>query len=166
MKFSVVAAVAACAAVATAQRIEVITPTKGSIWNVGEEVFIEWRGNCDPLGKAVAIELRTGPAENTRFIAPLGTLDCSGANATEAKTRHSFVLSADVPTDLYSLTIQTTPEPTYTNQFNIVNKKSTPPPPATTTATEQPKPTGAASSMMAKTGAVAAAALAAAAYLF
>ncbi|KAG0269053.1 hypothetical protein DFQ27_004985 [Actinomortierella ambigua] len=167
MKFSIVAAVAACAAVASAQTIAISQPTKGSIWTVGEKAFIEWGNRCDgsgPAAQQVKIDLKTGDANNTRFVASLGTLDCSSkANST----RYEFLFQEDVQSGMYSLTIQTIP-PSYTNPFEIVNKKSATPPPTASTppAAEKPVPTGAASSMLVKTGSVAAAALAAAAYLF
>ncbi|KAG0222464.1 hypothetical protein BGW42_006597 [Actinomortierella wolfii] len=165
MKFAAVALASAFAAVATADLLQINTPTKGSTWTVGKSEFIAWTGDCasmGPNGKNVSIELLSGPAESVIFEAALGTLDCTNPSVN----RHTLTLPEDTKSGEYSIRIQTVPV-SYTNPFQI-NGKAAPAPsaPATTTAAEKPAPTGAASSVMAKTGAVAAAALAAAAYLF
>ncbi|KAF9358973.1 hypothetical protein BGX34_008621 [Mortierella sp. NVP85] len=134
MKFLAAVAVAAVAAVANAQQIQINNPTEGTTWTVGEKGYISWTGNCASQGKnatAVAIELVNGPSSAVRFAAEVGTLDCSGPVLS------LFVTVPDVASGPYSLRVLTTPQPSYSTPFQIINAAK-PAPVATTPGTTAP----------------------------
>ncbi|KAK3816400.1 MAG: hypothetical protein J3Q66DRAFT_342407 [Benniella sp.] len=118
MKFLAAVAVAAIAAVANAQQIQINNPTEGTTWTVGDKGYISWTGNCASQGKnatAVGIELVNGPSSAVRFAAEVGKLDCSGPVLS------LFVTVPDVPSGPYSLRVLTTPQPSYSTPFQINN---------------------------------------------
>ncbi|KAK3807760.1 MAG: hypothetical protein J3Q66DRAFT_417911 [Benniella sp.] len=95
-------------------------PTMGTTWKVGENVFLQWKGNCasmgNPAAKAVDVNLMTGPDTALRFVARLASIDCTGTN-----TRKGFMIPADVvrETGTYSLQVLTEPQPSYSSVFSI-----------------------------------------------
>ncbi|GJJ72707.1 hypothetical protein EMPS_05065 [Entomortierella parvispora] len=94
-------------------------PTLGTTWKVGDEVFLQWKGNCASMGpaaKSVDVNLMTGPDTALRFVAKLASIDCSGTN-----TRKSFVIPAsDIPqSGKYSLQVLTSPRTSYSNIFTM-----------------------------------------------
>ncbi|KAF9091277.1 hypothetical protein BGX29_007808 [Mortierella sp. GBA35] len=142
MKFITSLAVAATtvAAFASAQSIAINDPNVGGIWRAGQDNYMMWGGSCKSLGvaaKNVTVQLMTGPAEAIRFIAELGTLDCS----SEASVNKQIKLPEDIePGNGYSLRVLTTP-PSYSNIFSVVNPKAATPPPATAAPAPAPSTT-------------------------
>ncbi|KAF9359964.1 hypothetical protein BGX34_008025, partial [Mortierella sp. NVP85] len=92
----------------------------GTTWKVGENVFLQWKGNCasmgNPAAKAVDVNLMTGPDTALRFVARLASIDC-----TDTNTRKEFMIPTDVvrETGNNSLQVQTEPQPSYSNVFSI-----------------------------------------------
>ncbi|KAG0251532.1 hypothetical protein BG011_007533 [Mortierella polycephala] len=164
MKFITTIAIASTfVAAATAQRIAIYNPTVGSQWTVGKLEFLGWTGNCAGMGndsRTVGVELVEGPADFVRFVADLGTIDCSGA-----VTKADITVDSTVKGGEYSIRVKTSPEDSYSNAFTINNAGSpaapSSAPPAPTTGVDK-KPDSAASSLaisslLALTGAAAAA---------
>ncbi|KAG0234644.1 hypothetical protein B0O80DRAFT_424102 [Mortierella sp. GBAus27b] len=107
------------AAIVQGDMLSVSNPTKGTTWNVGESVFLQWNGNCASMGKLaknVDVNLMTGPETALRFVAKLSSIDCSGSN-----TRKEFAIPADMvrAPGQYSLQVQTEPQPSYSNIFSV-----------------------------------------------
>ncbi|KAG0199868.1 hypothetical protein BGX28_006918 [Mortierella sp. GBA30] len=135
MKFiSTLAVASTIAALASAQSIQINNPTVGSTWTVGSASnYLGWTGSCAGLGNsstAVDVQLVNGPSTSVRFVASLGTINCSGNNARADITVPGTIVSGD-----YSLRVMTNPE-SYSNQFTIVNAAS----PAVPSATSAPAP--------------------------
>ncbi|KAG0197099.1 hypothetical protein BGX28_009382 [Mortierella sp. GBA30] len=133
MKFlAILAILASLAAAATAQTLAINNPTTGTVWTVGQPSFVGWTGNCTALGAQasnVSVELVNGPSTAVRFVADLGTLDCSGSN-----TRANVVVPNTVDTGTYSVRVLTNPN-SYSPQFEVIN------PNRTTTSTTAPAST-------------------------
>ncbi|KAG0360568.1 hypothetical protein BGZ54_009485 [Gamsiella multidivaricata] len=160
MKFISALAVAATAiAVSSAQSIQISNPITGSQWTAGNTEFLQWSGNCASMGNsshAVPVELVDGPSTAVRFVAALGTIDCSGNT-----TRANIAVPTTVSSGVYSIRVVTTPQTSYSTTFQINNPTSAP---ASTTAAPPAaadKPSSASSllagSLFALTGAAAAA---------
>ncbi|KAF9974254.1 hypothetical protein BGZ73_002399 [Actinomortierella ambigua] len=104
----------------SADMLQISNPTQGTVWKVGDTVFLQWSGNCASMGTTSAhmvdVNLMTGDPSALRFVAKLAEIDCSGAN-----TRKEFVIPADVVRESgkYSLSVQTTPALSYSNVFTI-----------------------------------------------
>ncbi|KAG0090863.1 hypothetical protein BGZ93_003384 [Podila epicladia] len=116
MKFITAIAVAAVAAVASAQRIQFSTPTKGSVWTVGKSEYVAWSGNCANLGAAgknTTVKIVFGPAESVMFKENLGMIDCTGSVVSTYLT-----VPANIETGTYSLQADTNPI-SYSPAFTI-----------------------------------------------
>ncbi|KAG0224223.1 hypothetical protein BGW42_005283 [Actinomortierella wolfii] len=104
----------------SADMLQISNPTQGTVWKVGEIVFLQWSGNCASMGTTAAhqvdVNLMTGDPSALRFVAKLAEIDCSGSN-----TRKEFVIPADVVRESgkYSLSVQTAPALSYSNVFTI-----------------------------------------------
>ncbi|KAF9571726.1 hypothetical protein EC968_000244 [Mortierella alpina] len=117
-------AVASVVAVASAQTLQINNPTEGTVWNVGEKNFVGWTNNCASMGnssRAVKIELVEGPATAVRYVADVGTLDCSGS-----ETRADATVPDTVKTGKYSIRVLTLPQNSYSPAFQVNNPKSQP----------------------------------------
>lgn len=146
MKITAAAAlVASMAAVASADMLAISNPTKGSVWAVGDSVFLMWSGNCASMGAAsknVTVDFVQGPSGQVHFVNSLGLIDCSGSNV-----RSDYTVPTLTP-GLYSIRVNTVPQPSYTNEFQINGAGGVAPPPSAapqasaTTAPSNPKPTG------------------------
>lgn len=110
-------------ALAQADMLSLSNPTSGTIWKVGDTVFLQWKGNCasmgSPAAKMVDVNLMSGPSTALRFVAKLASIDCSNTN-----TRKEFTIPADLAKlvkkeDDYSLQVQTEPQPSYSPTFKI-----------------------------------------------
>ncbi|KAF9294906.1 hypothetical protein BKA57DRAFT_323209 [Linnemannia elongata] len=110
-------------AFAQADMLSLSNPTSGTIWKVGDTVFLQWKGNCasmgSPAAKSVDVNLMSGPSTALRFVAKLASIDCSNTN-----TRKEFTIPADLAKlvkkdDDYSLQVQTEPQPSYSPTFKI-----------------------------------------------
>ncbi|KAF9921863.1 hypothetical protein FBU30_008083 [Linnemannia zychae] len=140
MKFITSLAVVALAAVVSAQNIAINDPNLGGQWKAGANNYLRWSGTCKALGPAaknVTVSLMTGPADRIRFVAELGTIDCSD----EANVSTQKMIPADQEPGKYSLQINTNPI-SYSNIFDIVNPNAAPstPAPAPQPATQTPAP--------------------------
>ena len=101
--------------------------------------FVGWTGNCASMGaqaKNVTVILNTGPSEAVRYVATLGTLDCSGSS-----TRTDLTVPLTVNSGTYSIVVRSQPELSYTNMFTI-NNPSSPAPEPTTPVTPPASGTG------------------------
>ncbi|KAK3831834.1 MAG: hypothetical protein JOS17DRAFT_133190 [Linnemannia elongata] len=143
MKF--IAAALALAAVASAQ-IQLSDPTEGTIWKVGVPQYVRWTGNCAAMGaagKAVSVEIINGPSGNVKFVADLGTIDCtSTTNTSTSLTVPAKTNNGPFESGTYALRVNTNPIQ-YTTNFIINNPDAPPPstpssttPPATTPSTK------------------------------
>ncbi|KAF9142268.1 hypothetical protein BG015_000987 [Linnemannia schmuckeri] len=117
------ATLASMMAFAQADMLSLSNPTSGTIWKVGDTVFLQWKGNCasmgSPAAKTVDVNLMSGPSTALRFVAKLASIDCSNTN-----TRKEFTIPADLAKlvkkdDDYSLQVQTEPQPSYSPTFKI-----------------------------------------------
>ncbi|KAG0305287.1 hypothetical protein BGZ97_001159 [Linnemannia gamsii] len=134
MKFSTTLLVAATtlAAYVNADMLQINNPTAGTVWTAGVSNFVGWTGNCASMGataKNVTVILNTGPSEAVRYVATLGTLDCSGSS-----TRTDLTVPLTVSSGTYSIVVRTDPQLSYTNMFTINNPSS----PATETPPTSP----------------------------
>ncbi|KAF9173139.1 hypothetical protein BGX21_009209 [Mortierella sp. AD011] len=125
MKFTttLLAATATLAAFVNADMLQINNPTAGTVWTAGVSNFVGWSGNCASMGtsaKNVTVILNTGPSEAVRYVATLGTLDCSGTN-----TRTDLTVPLTIPSGTYSIVVRTDPELSYTNMFTIKNPSDT-----------------------------------------
>lgn len=103
----------------SADMLQINNPTDGTEWKTGVPNFVGWTGNCASMGndsKTVKIDLVNGPSTAVRYIATLGTLDCSGSN-----TRADMTVPSTVPSGTYAIVIRTAPQQSYTNAFKIEN---------------------------------------------
>ncbi|KAF8982021.1 hypothetical protein BGZ46_001922 [Entomortierella lignicola] len=121
MKFITAITLSAAALVATvsADMLQLNNPTDGTIWKTGIPNFVGWSGNCASMGidsKAVKVDLVNGPATAVRYVATLGTLDCSGTN-----TRADMIVPSTVTSGQYAIVVRTSPQQSYTNSFQIDN---------------------------------------------
>lgn len=117
------ATLASMMTLAQADMLSLSNPTSGTIWKVGDTVFLQWKGNCasmgSPAAKTVDVNLMSGPSTALRFVAKLASIDCSNTN-----TRKEFTIPADLAKlvkkdDDYSLQVQTEPQPSYSPTFKI-----------------------------------------------
>ncbi|KAF9906611.1 hypothetical protein BX616_000669, partial [Lobosporangium transversale] len=93
-----------------------------TVWTAGVPNFVSWSGNCASMGgaaKNVTVILNTGPSEAVRYVATLGSLDCSGTI-----TRTDLTVPLDIPSGSYSIVVRTDPQLSYTNIFKINNPSS------------------------------------------
>ncbi|KAG0285323.1 hypothetical protein BGZ96_010391 [Linnemannia gamsii] len=158
MKFSTTLLVAATtlAAYVHADMLQINNPTAGTVWTAGVSNFVGWTGNCASMGAAaknVTVILNTGPSDAVRYVATLGTLDCSGSS-----TRTDLTVPTSVSSGTYSIVVRTDPQLSYTNMFTINNPSSpaieTPPTSPTTPGTGgETTPGGAGAGTGAGTGA-------------
>ncbi|KAG0272831.1 hypothetical protein BGZ96_005176, partial [Linnemannia gamsii] len=84
MKATTLITAAAFIMVSSAE-IQISDPTMGSIWRTGTQGYVRWTGNCASMGSAgrtVTVDLIQGPADATRFVASLGTIDCTSSTNT------------------------------------------------------------------------------------
>ncbi|KAF9937525.1 hypothetical protein BGZ67_001202 [Mortierella alpina] len=124
MKFttSLLVAATALAASVSADMIQINNPTAGTVWTAGVANFVGWTGNCASMGegaKNVTVILNTGPSEAVRYVATLGTLDCSSSS-----TRTDLTVPLSVASGTYSIVVRTDPQLSYTNMFTINNPQS------------------------------------------
>ncbi|KAG0214294.1 hypothetical protein BGX28_002402 [Mortierella sp. GBA30] len=143
MKFttSLIVAAASLAASVSADMIQINNPTAGTVWTAGVSNFVGWTGNCASMGEAaknVTVILNTGPSEAVRYVATLGTLDCSASS-----TRTDLTVPLTITSGTYSIVVRTDPQLSYTNMFTINNPQSPAAPPASTPpqAPSAPAPT-------------------------
>ncbi|KAF9927313.1 hypothetical protein FBU30_003342 [Linnemannia zychae] len=107
-----------------ADMLQINNPTAGTVWTAGVSNFVGWTGNCASMGAAaknVTVILNTGPSEAVRYVATLGTLDCSGSS-----TRTDLTVPLTVSSGTYSIVVRTDPQLSYTNMFTINNPAETP----------------------------------------
>ncbi|KAK3821136.1 MAG: hypothetical protein J3Q66DRAFT_386053 [Benniella sp.] len=119
MKFLAVGAVAASSlvAMASADLLQMHSPYPGTVWTAGENMTVSWFGNCKKMGKVgrkVPVDLVTGPASAVRYVATLGHINCAGTNINA-----KFVIPVDIDNGPYALIVRTTPQPSYTDTFQI-----------------------------------------------
>ncbi|KAG9062629.1 hypothetical protein KI688_004931 [Linnemannia hyalina] len=141
MKF--IAAALTLAAVASAQ-IQLSDPTEGTVWKVGVAQYVRWTGNCAAMGaagKAVTVEVVNGPAGNVKFIANIGTIDCtSTTNTSTSLTVPPQTNNGPFVSGTYALRVNADPIQ-YTTNF-IINNPDAPAasagPSATTPSTTEP----------------------------
>ncbi|KAF9948189.1 hypothetical protein BGZ72_009863 [Mortierella alpina] len=142
MKFttSLLVAATTLAASVSADMIQINNPTAGTVWTAGVANFVGWTGNCASMGEAaknVTVILNTGPSEAVRYVATLGTLDCSSSS-----TRTDLTVPLSVASGTYSIVVRTDPQLSYTNMFTINNPQSPAVPEAPTApAPSDPAPT-------------------------
>ncbi|KAF9896919.1 hypothetical protein BX616_006499 [Lobosporangium transversale] len=141
MKFIAVAAAAASLAAVSAQKIAINNPIDGTVWTSGQTGYIAWTGNCASMGNAshaVDIHLVNGPSNAVRYVTTLGSLDCSGAISST-----TIPIPSNVTSGVYSLRVLTTPDNSYSSQFQLNNPASPAVPTGgpTTTGGQQPLPT-------------------------
>ncbi|KAF9573187.1 hypothetical protein EC968_008929 [Mortierella alpina] len=134
MKFttSLLVAATTLAASVSADMIQINNPTAGTVWTAGVANFVGWTGNCASMGEAaknVTVILNTGPSEAVRYVATLGTLDCSSSS-----TRTDLTVPLSVASGTYSIVVRTDPQLSYTNMFTINNPQSPAVPETPTTA--------------------------------
>ncbi|KAF9150269.1 hypothetical protein BG015_007923 [Linnemannia schmuckeri] len=140
MKFIAVAL--ALAAVASAQ-IQLSDPTEGTVWKVGVPQYVRWTGNCAAMGaagKAVKVEIVNGPSGNVKFVADLGTIDCTSAtNTSTTLTVPTKTNNGPFESGTYALRVNADPIQ-YTTNFIINNPEapSTAPPAVTTPPSTEP----------------------------
>jgi len=99
--------------------LQINNPTDGTVWKTSFPSFVGWSGNCASMGndsKAVKVDLVNGPPSTVRYVATLGTLDCSGSN-----TRADMTIPSTVPSGQYAIVVRTFPQQSYTNSFQIDN---------------------------------------------
>ncbi|KAF9086487.1 hypothetical protein BGX29_008348 [Mortierella sp. GBA35] len=119
-------AAAVLAGVVSADMLQINNPTEGTVWKTGMPNFVGWTGNCASMGndsKAVKVDLVNGPSTAVRYVATLGTLDCSGSN-----TRADMTVPSTVASGQYSIVVRTAPDQSYTNSFQIDNPSQPAPP--------------------------------------
>ncbi|KAI1320103.1 hypothetical protein EDD11_002075 [Mortierella claussenii] len=121
MKFTTTlfAATMTLAAFVNADMLQINNPTDGTVWTAGVSNFVGWTGNCASMGAAaknVTVILNTGPSEAVRYVATLGTLDCSGSS-----TRTDLTVPLTISSGTYSIVVRTDPQLSYTNMFTINN---------------------------------------------
>ncbi|KAF9112211.1 hypothetical protein BGX27_003766 [Mortierella sp. AM989] len=121
MKFSTAITLSAAALVVSvsADMLQINNPTDGTVWKTGVPNFVGWTGNCASMGndsKAVKVDLINGPSTAVRYVATLGTLDCSGSN-----TRADMTVPSTVASGEYAIVVRTSPQQSYTNSFQIDN---------------------------------------------
>ncbi|KAG0214117.1 hypothetical protein BGX28_002633 [Mortierella sp. GBA30] len=137
MKFlAVTISAAALFSVVSADMLQINNPTEGTEWKTDVPNFVGWTGNCASMGpdaKTVKVDLVNGPSNAVRYVATLGTLDCSGSNTRADMTVPSTVASGD-----YAIVIRTAPQQSYTNSFKINNPSQ--PAPANPTSPSSPAP--------------------------
>ncbi|KAG0365961.1 hypothetical protein BGX24_003891 [Mortierella sp. AD032] len=138
MKFSTTLLVAATtlAAYVNADMLQINNPTAGTVWTAGVSNFVGWTGNCASMGEAaknVTVILNTGPSDAVRYVATLGTLDCSGSS-----TRTDLTVPLTVTSGTYSIVVRTDPQLSYTNMFTINNPAEAPATPTSPTTGETP----------------------------
>ncbi|KAF9128305.1 hypothetical protein BGW39_005177 [Mortierella sp. 14UC] len=126
MKFSTTLLVATTtlAAYVHADMLQINNPTAGTVWTAGVSNFVGWTGNCASMGAAaknVTVILNTGPSDAVRYVATLGTLDCSGSS-----TRTDLTVPLTVTSGTYSIVVRTDPQLSYTNMFTITNPAEAP----------------------------------------
>ncbi|KAF9903151.1 hypothetical protein EC991_004134 [Linnemannia zychae] len=126
MKFttSLLVAATTLAAYAHADMLQINNPTAGTVWTAGVSNFVGWTGNCASMGAAaknVTVILNTGPSDAVRYVATLGTLDCSGSS-----TRTDLTVPLTVTSGTYSIVVRTDPQLSYTNMFTINNPTEAP----------------------------------------
>ncbi|KAH7046144.1 hypothetical protein BKA57DRAFT_465816 [Linnemannia elongata] len=105
--------------VVSADMLQINNPTDGTVWKTGVPNFVGWTGNCASMGndaKAVKVDLVNGPSTAVRYVATLGTLDCSGSN-----TRADMTVPSTVASGEYAIVVRTSPQQSYTNAFKIEN---------------------------------------------
>ncbi|KAF9148932.1 hypothetical protein BG015_009296 [Linnemannia schmuckeri] len=105
--------------VVSADMLQINNPTDGTVWKTGVPNFVGWTGNCASMGndsKAVKVDLVNGPSTAVRYVATLGTLDCSGSN-----TRADMTVPSTVASGEYAIVVRTSPQQSYTNGFKIEN---------------------------------------------
>ncbi|KAF9114302.1 hypothetical protein BGX27_011203 [Mortierella sp. AM989] len=124
MKFTttLLAVTATLATVVNADMLQINNPTAGTVWTAGVSNFVGWTGNCASMGAAaknVTVILNTGPSDAVRYVATLGTLDCSGSS-----TRTDLTVPTTIASGTYSIVVRTDPELSYTNMFTINNPSS------------------------------------------
>ncbi|KAF8938814.1 hypothetical protein EDD21DRAFT_422811 [Dissophora ornata] len=124
MKFTAtfLAAAITLAANVNADMLQINNPTAGTVWTAGVSNFVGWTGNCASMGataKNVTVILNTGPSDAVRYVATLGTLDCSGSS-----TRTDLTVPLSIATGTYSIVVRTDPQLSYTNMFTINNPSS------------------------------------------
>ncbi|KAF9209812.1 hypothetical protein BGZ59_009945 [Podila verticillata] len=138
MKFVIAAVASTLLAVASADMLQINNPTNGTNWITGVPNFVGWTGNCASMGndsKAVKVDLVNGPANAVRYVATLGTLDCSGANTRADMTVPNTVVSGE-----YSIVVRTSPQQSYTNSFKINNPAAPEPAAPAPPSSGQPAP--------------------------
>jgi len=131
---------ATLATFATADMLKINNPTDGTVWTTDVPNFVGWEGNCASMGNdsnAVKVDLVNGPSTAVRYVATLGTLDCSGSN-----TRADMSVPGSVVSGQYAIVVRTSPEQSYTNSFQINNPSSPAPPAAPTPAAPPAAGTG------------------------
>ncbi|KAG0292824.1 hypothetical protein BGZ96_003595 [Linnemannia gamsii] len=122
--------------IVSADMLQINNPTDGTEWKTGVPNFVGWTGNCASMGndsKAVKVDLVNGPSTAVRYIATLGTLDCSGSN-----TRADMTVPSTVASGTYAIVIRTAPQQSYTNAFKIENPSQPAAPAAPGTNPSQP----------------------------
>ncbi|KAF9170857.1 hypothetical protein BGX21_003145 [Mortierella sp. AD011] len=121
MKFitAITLSTAALVATASADMLQINNPTNGTEWTTNVPGFVGWNGNCASMGKSakiVKVDLVDGPSTAVRYVATLGTLDCSGTN-----TRADMTVPDTVPSGQYAIVVRTSPAQSYTSSFRINN---------------------------------------------
>ncbi|KAF9584460.1 hypothetical protein BGW38_006381 [Lunasporangiospora selenospora] len=123
-------------AAVSADMLQINNPTDGTDWKTGLSNFVGWTGNCASMGndsKSVKVDLVNGPPTAVRYVATLGTLDCSGSN-----TRADMIVPSTVASGQYAIVVRTSPQQSYTNTFQIVNPSQPGQTPAGTPGTTVP----------------------------
>ncbi|KAG0239296.1 hypothetical protein BGX31_002861 [Mortierella sp. GBA43] len=109
---------------ASADMLQINNPTDGTVWKTGVSNFVGWSGNCASMeneSKMVKVDLVNGPSTAVRYVATLGTLDCSGSN-----TRADMTVPNTVPSGQYAIVVRTSPQQSYTNSFRIESPSTSP----------------------------------------
>ncbi|KAF9904681.1 hypothetical protein EC991_002428 [Linnemannia zychae] len=140
--FIVAIAFSAAALVGTvsADMLQINNPTDGTVWKTGVPNFVGWTGNCASMGndsKAVKVDLVNGPSTAVRYVATLGTLDCSGSN-----TRADMTVPSTVASGEYAIVVRTAPQQSYTNAFKIENPSQPAAPSSPTEPSQTPGSSG------------------------
>ncbi|KAG0334694.1 hypothetical protein BG004_000312 [Podila humilis] len=87
--------------------------------------------------KAVKVDLVNGPPNAVRYVATLGTLDCSSSN-----TRADMIVPGTVVSGEYSIVVRTAPQQSYTNSFKINNPAQPEPEPTSDPSSPSTPPSG------------------------
>ncbi|KAG0369517.1 hypothetical protein BGX24_002386 [Mortierella sp. AD032] len=137
---ALLAAALVSSTVVAADMLQINNPTDGTVWKTGVPNFVGWTGNCASMGndsKAVKVDLVNGPSTAVRYVATLGTLDCSGSN-----TRADMTVPSTVTSGEYAIVVRTAPQQSYTNAFKIENpsQPAAPTSPPTDPSTPAPAP--------------------------